>query len=448
MTSTSTIATGEVLARVEANLATCRQADFERLELAREWALLHLVDPEAALDPRCRPTPLGASGLLVQEYAAAELAVCLQVHPLAARHLMADAVDLETRLPHAWQAVAAGRLETWVARKLVALTSELATDRARWVDAAVAELLGSLPTGRLLTVAQARVVEADQALAETKAVQAAARREVWLGRENDHGVRTLVARGDADQMRQLHATTDHLAHLLAEHGSRELAAESMDELRARAIGLLANPLAALKLLVGAGEHDPREVPDQVAEAIVDAGPSMTRPRAVVHLHLDPSALAGRGVARAEELGALTRGQLIDLLGHHHVTLRPVIDLNERVAADCYEVPAPIAARLHLARPADAFPYATSLSRAQDRDHTIPYDPHGPPGQTRLDNLGHLTRHHHRIKTHAPGWQVRQDRGRFTWRTPHGRIVITDHRGTHRPPASPGENRLHALLFAA
>ena len=130
---------------------------------------------------------------------------------------------------------------------------------------------------------------------------------------------------------------------------------------------------------------------------------------------------------------MTRTQLIALLGHHHVTLRPVIDLNDGIAADCYEVPAALAEQLHLARPADVFPFADSLSRRQDNDHTVPYDPGGPPGQTRLDNLGHLTRHHHRIKTHAPGWQVTQTDGRFTWTTPTGRVLTTDHHGTHREP---------------
>ncbi|MEO5651338.1 MAG: hypothetical protein ABIN79_12555, partial [Marmoricola sp.] len=276
--------------------------------------------------------------------------------------------------------------------------------------------------------------------------EAAALREVWLGRENDHGTRTLVARGDSADLHRLYATTDHLAHLLREHGSAELAAESIDQLRARAFGLLGNPLLALKLLIGAGAD---ELPEEIAAAIRDASPAHTRPRAMVHLHLSQEALRGQGVTRAEEIGTLTKRQLMDLLGHHHVTLRPVIDLNENHAADCYEVPAVIADQLHLARPADAFPYAESLSRRQDRDHTIPYNPHGPPGQTALGNLGHLVRRHHRIKTHAVGWEVRQERGRFIWTTPHGRVLVTDGLGTHRRDAgSPQERRLRLLVLAA
>ncbi len=70
----------------------------------------------------------------------------------------------------------------------------------------------------------------------------------------------------------------------------------------------------------------------------------------------------------------------------------------------------------------------------DQDHTKPYippDDGGPPGQTSLDNLGPLTRRHHRIKTHRR-WQVKQPfNGIFVWRSPHGRYYLVDHTGTHK-----------------
>jgi hypothetical protein len=111
----------------------------------------------------------------------------------------------------------------------------------------------------------------------------------------------------------------------------------------------------------------------------------------------------------------------------------VIDLNEGMAADCYEVPAAIDERLQLSKPADVFPFASSTSRNLDKDHTVAYDEDGPPGQTTEANLGKLIRHHHRIKTHG-GWLVEQRNGRFTWITPHGRVFITDGNGTHAPMA--------------
>lgn len=423
-----TLHTHRVLARLEANLVAVRAAEFERLRLAQEWARAHVVtDPYRLRDPRRRPTPLGAVGLPVDEYAAAELAAALEIHPLAGRQLMADAVDIDARLPRTWGALGAGRLELWVARKIAAATSGLSEEHAGWVDAAIADVLGTLPPGRLLRVVEARVVEADQSLADRKAEEAAAARSVWLSRADDHGTRTLVARGASAGLRRLFGTLDHLAHLMREHGSPEQRTLPVDELRTEAIVLLGNPLAALKLLVGAREAD---CPEVVAEMIRTAVASKVRPQATVYVHLTPAILQGRGAARAEDLGALTRNQLVDLLGHHHISLRPVIDLNQGMATDCYEVPAAIDERLQLHRPADVFPFASSLSRSLDRDHTAAYDENGPPGQTTVSNLGKMTRHHHRIKTHG-GWAVEQRDGRFTWTTPHGRVLVTDGQGTHR-----------------
>jgi hypothetical protein len=93
--------------------------------------------------------------------------------------------------------------------------------------------------------------------------------------------------------------------------------------------------------------------------------------------------------------------------------------------------------LHLRTPADVFPYATNTTRGKDIDHTLRWRPDtdpgppntGPPHHTGLDNLGPLTRRHHRVKTHG-GWQLRQPfPGIFVWRSPHGRHYLVDHTGT-------------------
>ena len=241
-------------------------------------------------------------------------------------------------------------------------------------------------------------------------------------------------------MKRFYETVDHLAHLLRDH-CPDLADETMDQLRARAFLLLGNPMAALKLMVGADEHD---LPGVVAEAIRRAPAKKYRPRTTLYLHLTSATLAGLGVARAEEIGALTRQRLIDLLCHEHIDLKPVIDLNTEIAADCYEVPGDVSEQLRLARPADCFPYAQSLSDKQDQDHTDPYDWTGPPGQTRLSNLGRLVRRHHRVKTFA-AWKVWQHQGRFTWISPHGRIYITDAKGTHRVEIHSGQATLQTML---
>src|SRR6476469_855132 len=120
MASIPNLESHELLARAEANVVAVRQTGFERLRIARDWALLHHVSPEDVAVNPFRARPLGASELLVEEYAPAELAAALEIHPLAAQRLMADAVDLDRRHPQTWAAASEGRIEPWVARKIAA----------------------------------------------------------------------------------------------------------------------------------------------------------------------------------------------------------------------------------------------------------------------------------------------------------------------------------------
>jgi hypothetical protein len=83
----------------------------------------------------------------------------------------------------------------------------------------------------------------------------------------------------------------------------------------------------------------------------------------------------------EDLGPHLLSQLADLVGHHHIRLAPVTDLNEQVLVSCYEHPETLKERIHLLRPGDQFPHASSMSRRLDLDHPVPYSPHGPPDQT-------------------------------------------------------------------
>ncbi len=153
-----------------------------------------------------------------------------------------------------------------------------------------------------------------------------------------------------------------------------------------------------------------------------------------------------GVARMEGVGPITVAQVVEFVQHTHVTCRPVIDLAEDHPVDGYEVPDRMREQLHLRSPACVFPYSGNLSRAKDVDHTAPYaDPGqgGPPGQTRIANLGPLGRAAHRVKTHAHGWMHRQPvPGVHLWRTPQGYWFRVDHAGTHPLGRRPGLRALH------
>lgn len=353
---------------------------------------------------------------------------------------MADAVDLHDRMPATWRAVQDLVIEDWVARKIATLAHDLNDDAATEVDAAIATKL-NLPTSRLLTVTAGRVNAADPALANAKAEAARRRRGLWLSRCED-GTRSLIARCDAADATRVFETCDQIARLLAQANNPAQDPQdprNLDQLRAAALGLLADPQAAAELLAG---RDPR------------------RGKAIIYAHLaasdldHPDPTHAHAVARVEDLGPHTLNMLKTLLGHDHITLKPVIDLNTGAAADGYEIPTGIAEQVHLTKPADCFPYAGSLQRGLDLDHTNPYQRHqppqagAPPGQTRVDNLGKLTRRHHRIKTHAPGWKVEQLPGhRYLWTTPHGRHLLVDADGTHPVPSthttSPMQQRLEA-----
>ncbi len=140
------------------------------------------------------------------------------------------------------------------------------------------------------------------------------------------------------------------------------------------------------------------------------------------------------MARVEGIGPVTLNRLRDWLSNSRVTVKPVIDLTNQTPVDGYEIPNRVREAIHLISPVDCFPYATSTSRTGDLDHTTPYRPPdqgGPPGQTRIGNLGPLTRRHHRTKTFGR-WTLNQVwPGVFVWRSPHGHHYLVDHTGTSR-----------------
>jgi hypothetical protein len=156
----------------------------------------------------------------------------------------------------------------------------------------------------------------------------------------------------------------------------------------------------------------------------------------VYIHLSVEALAaGTGIARVENVGPVLLSRLQMLLGDRcTINLKPVIDLPAgHIPIDCYEIPTSLREQLLLRYPADVFPYANVVSRSVDMDHTIAYlsvTEGGPPGQTRIGNLGPCVRRHHNQKTHG-GWHVRQpEPGTWLWRSPHGRIYLVNATGTH------------------
>ncbi len=98
----------------------------------------------------------------------------------------------------------------------------------------------------------------------------------------------------------------------------------------------------------------------------------------------------------------------------------------------YEVSPRLQAAVRYRQVADVFPFGTCISPSMDLDHTQPYrsmDYGGPPGQTRLGNLGPVSRSAHRAVTHG-GWDKSQpEPGYFVHRSPYGHVWLVTNQGT-------------------
>ncbi|HEY0470439.1 MAG TPA: hypothetical protein VGD34_02220, partial [Kribbella sp.] len=93
-------------------------------------------------------------------------------------------------------------------------------------------------------------------------------------------------------------------------------------------------------------------------------------RTKVYLHItDATLLAGGGVARVEAFGPVFAAKLAELLGHDEVIVQPVIDLNDHLSVDAYEIPDRIRERIKLTYPVEQFPYGTTeTTTSTDLDH--------------------------------------------------------------------------------
>ena len=121
-----------------------------------------------------------------------ELAVARGQHTLTVRALIADGLDLRHRLPELYAAVREGSCELWVARKVASMTRKLDPTAAGLVDRAVADAVDQGP-GRLLSIAEAKVIEADTDTARDERAAGRQRRYVAVNTSDEFGLRTVIA---------------------------------------------------------------------------------------------------------------------------------------------------------------------------------------------------------------------------------------------------------------
>ncbi|MFC6397907.1 hypothetical protein [Luteococcus sanguinis] len=440
----------EFLAELRASDRAFRAIQARRFELlAQVDVLWSAASGEGPVVPGLEQlVPAGSDGTpLVAEFASLELAAAMHLRPEAIDMELSLATDCLHRLPYAWAAVMAGDLPVWLAKKLASMSGDLDFNGARALDADLRDVYGRMPAARLEAMARGLLLKhlpAEQA--EERRAAERERRFVEFGDPGDHLLGSVQAVLDKPDQRDLEAQVSRLASILRRAGVQD----TEDGIRARALGMLANPALALQMLqaslldpefelqeVFGPEPDLLTFPELVEVSAcelkgrlghtcgtITVDPEKLLPTAKIVVHLtDTTAKTGEGVARIEGIGPALGDWLKDLLGDRKISVRPVLDTAGVCPVDSYEVPDRMRETVEHRNPFEVFPWSTKRASRCDLDHTVPFDHDGTPGQTRPDNLGPLGRRVHRAKTHGK-WRLEQVApGCYLWRSPEGFVYL-------------------------
>jgi hypothetical protein len=453
---------------------------------------------DRVLPGRERGVLIGGEGTpRVAEFAVAEFGARIRMGSWAARHYVADALDVRHRLPLIWARVLTREARIGLVRLVAARTRHLSLDAAGFVDRAMAEVVdGSLPWGRFVARLDGKVVAADPAVAAEREAARVAEQFAKRTRSAEDGTAGFYLRSTVGVIARVEATVAYVAEALRAFGDED----ALDLRRVKALVVLCNPTKAVELLAAftalkartvdvqlpldeEAEDTPAEdgtpidalsrmdafarkvgftptrLPAWLSARGAEGGPgfhfdwSALLPPVTLNLHVAAETLSDRsgrgGVVRWEGESPVTDRFVHDHLRPlHSYVIQPVIDLAGQAPVDAYEIPDRHRRAVHLRTPADTFPYSSNLSADLDIDHTLEYaaTPAGAGEEhwsSRMGNYGPLGRFHHRVKTHG-SWTVRQPfEGIYLWRDPHGQVYLVDHTGTHkvtRPGTAVGRAR--------
>src|SRR3954469_6723237 len=416
-----------VLSAVRDEVAAVMVAERNKMVLAVDWAAMLSTDSldDAAYYPgfESEMALAGPGAPLVAEFAVAELAVALGVTTDAGRAFLGLAMELRYRLPRLWKRVTAGDLAPWRARKVAEQTITLSMEAAAFVDAHVAAFahkIGHAGLERLVEEAVTRFMPAE---AEERRRAAGEHRhfDIHTHHSTAEGVVDVTGTLDLADALDLDAAVTRGAADLKDLGCEE----PLDVRRSLAVGVMARRQLTLDL-------NPDEADD--AEAARSAG-LKTKPRQVVlYVHISQAALTGTSVggcdlARVENTrGFVSADQVRGWCANPdtQVTMKPVIDLNDPLRVDAYEIPDRLKEHIVLRDGHCVFPGCGRPARRADNDHI---DERARGGDSDTRNLAPLCRGHHRHKTHGGWTYLMLQPGIYLWRSPLGQRALVTGAGT-------------------
>lgn len=375
--------------------ATIRQAEAARLVALVSFLEEYRITSNYCGDGSEAYVEIGHEGTpLVGEFAVLEIAALLRMSKETAWGFASQALDLKYRLPGLWRLVVDAEVPVWQGLKVVEMTRHLSLDAAAFIDREVTRTLPVQGWTRVRASLPRWVLAADRSAAQRSAELARAERQVWVSGISD-GCTEIYAKVDARDGVDFDAALDQIASTLPVDVDNPNDAQRR---RAAAVGVLArqafgqDALPVHTLVVHINATDP---------ALPSASP-----------------VTSDGVATVERWGSVLTTELPAFLKDSKVIVRPILDPASLGATNPHDPSETMRFALDQRNPFDVFPYGSRPARSCDADHTREYVA-GVAGQTRLDNLGPLSRTAHRAKTHS-GWHLLQDEpGVFTWQTPLG-----------------------------
>lgn len=373
----------------------------------------------------------------IGEFLSLEIAGVLEISQSTALKRIADVLNVQHRHPGVWEAFLAGHLWWWQAAAISEGCASLDAVAVAAVETRIRHALHIMRFTQLMHHLPGWVVEADPEQARQRHALARSHRGIEIHRISDGScdVDGRLAPQDA-------AVFDHALGQLAAEMPEPALPEGVDP---------SSPHAARY------RHDARRAA-AVGELARRACGQDTLPTHTLVVHINahhPSGDGGEataavlgGAATVERWGHILTANLPEFLAGSRVVVRPVIDPNAMPPIDPHDPTDAMRLALSVRNPWDVFPYSTHPARICDADHTIPYIP-GRGGQTRMENLGPLSRRAHRAKTHG-GWRLTQPQpGTFHWRSPAGFEYLVTPGGTttlnvpragppDEPPGRPSE----------
>ena len=400
-----------------------RPAEAEKLQAAVTWAAMHSVD---SLDQAATVWDHGETGLpvagpgapLVAEFSVTEFAAAIGLPTEAGKAYLGEAVELRYRLRRIWSRVIKGDLPAWRARRVARATMVLSMEAAAYVDLHVAHVAHKVRPAQLDRLVEEAIGRFMPEEAERRRRQAADGRSFTVDTRQPslRGTSTVYGELDLADALDLDAAVAAGAQALKDLGSTD----TLDVRRATAVGDLARRQLTLDLNptpdADPDADDDRRTGDATTPAEPDRdarGVATRKPRQVVmYVHLSDAAVTP-GAPLAGEFGRVenTRGpvhaeQIRQWCGNPdaQITVQPVIDLNEHIDVEAYEIRGRLREQTILTHPTCVFPWCTRPARAlepdehdADCDHRVPY---AVVKHSCSCNAAPLCRRHHRAKTHG------------------------------------------------